>query len=90
VSGIRERRDLTPKQKDKILGLNAAKLLKLYQLAGGAFSTTGNCLNLLNGLNRAYVLDSPIEDARRLVGCDKLIGQTDVVDYSSRRAALKK
>jgi hypothetical protein len=37
VSGIRERRDLTPKQKDKILGLNAAKLLKLYQLAGGAF-----------------------------------------------------
>jgi hypothetical protein len=35
-------------------------------------------------------LDSPIEDARRLVGSDKPIGQTDVVDYSSRRAALKK
>jgi len=29
VSGIRERTDLTPKQKDKILGENAAKLLNL-------------------------------------------------------------
>ena len=29
VSGIRERKDLTPKQKDKILGENAAKLLNL-------------------------------------------------------------
>jgi len=39
---------------------------------------------------RASVLDSPTEDARRLVGSDKPIGQTDVVDYSFRRAALKK
>jgi hypothetical protein len=29
VSGIRERKDLTPKQKDKILGENAARLLNL-------------------------------------------------------------
>jgi predicted TIM-barrel fold metal-dependent hydrolase len=29
VSGIRERKDLTAKQKDKILGENAAKLLNL-------------------------------------------------------------
>jgi uncharacterized protein len=29
VSGIRERKDLTAKQKDKILGENAARLLKL-------------------------------------------------------------
>jgi hypothetical protein len=39
---------------------------------------------------RAYVLDSPIEAARRLVGSDKPISQKDVVDYSFRRAALKK
>ena len=39
---------------------------------------------------RASVLDSPIEDARRLVGSDKPINQKDVVDYSFRRAALKK
>jgi predicted TIM-barrel fold metal-dependent hydrolase len=29
VSSIRERKDLTPRQKDKILGENAAKLLNL-------------------------------------------------------------
>ena len=29
VSSIRERKDLTPKQKDKILGENAEKLLNL-------------------------------------------------------------
>ena len=29
VSGIRERKDLTAKQKDKILGENAARLLNL-------------------------------------------------------------
>jgi predicted TIM-barrel fold metal-dependent hydrolase len=30
VSNIRERRDLTPTQKDKILGENAARILNLH------------------------------------------------------------
>jgi NitT/TauT family transport system substrate-binding protein len=43
-----------------------------------------------DGFVESSVLDNAIEDAKKLLGSDKPIPQTDVVDYSFLRAALKK
>jgi NitT/TauT family transport system substrate-binding protein len=43
-----------------------------------------------DGFVEPSVLDSAIEDAKKLVGSDKPITHADVVDYSFLRAALKK
>ena len=43
-----------------------------------------------DGFVESSVLDSAIEDAKKFLGSDKPIPQTDVVDYSFLRAALKK